>query len=64
MYVRSYRAFVATFLTLLPSLMPYLGTIFCVMCIYCSLGIQVHWMLCFVVILQLNSAVVDISVSI
>jgi hypothetical protein len=64
MYVRSYQAFVATFLTLIPSLMPYLGTIFCVMCIYCSLGIQVHWMLCFLVILQLNSAVVDISVSI
>lgn len=41
MYVRSYRAFVATFLTLIPSLMPYLGTIFCVMCIYCSLGIQI-----------------------
>lgn len=40
MYVRNYRAFVATFLTLIPSLMPYLGTIFCVMCIYCSLGIQ------------------------
>ncbi|KAB5530092.1 hypothetical protein DKX38_020173 [Salix brachista] len=40
MYVKSYRAFVATFLDLIPSLMPYLGTIFCVMCIYCSLGIQ------------------------
>ncbi|CAK7324001.1 unnamed protein product [Dovyalis caffra] len=41
MYVQSYRAFVTTFLTLIPSLMPYLGTIFCVMCIYCSLGIQI-----------------------
>ncbi|XVF01995.1 hypothetical protein REPUB_Repub04eG0138100 [Reevesia pubescens] len=41
MHVRSYRAFVATFLTLVPSLMPYLGTIFCVLCIYCSLGVQI-----------------------
>ncbi|XP_048422392.1 two pore calcium channel protein 1 isoform X3 [Pyrus x bretschneideri] len=41
MYVQRYRAFVATFLTLIPSLMPYLGTIFCVMCIYCTLGVQV-----------------------
>ncbi|KAK0590419.1 hypothetical protein LWI29_026814 [Acer saccharum] len=41
MHVQRYRAFVATFLTLIPSLMPYLGTIFCVMCIYCSLGVQV-----------------------
>ncbi|XP_050205536.1 two pore calcium channel protein 1 [Mercurialis annua] len=41
MHVKSYRAFVATFLTLIPSLMPYLGTIFCVLCIYCSLGVQI-----------------------
>ncbi|KAJ7948317.1 Two pore calcium channel protein 1 [Quillaja saponaria] len=41
MYVQRYRAFVATFLTLIPSLMPYLGTIFCVLCIYCSLGLQI-----------------------
>ncbi|XP_071904964.1 two pore calcium channel protein 1B isoform X2 [Coffea arabica] len=41
MNVPQYRAFVATFLTLIPSLMPYLGTIFCVMCIYCSIGVQV-----------------------
>ncbi|KAK9008016.1 hypothetical protein V6N11_074923 [Hibiscus sabdariffa] len=40
MHVQSYRAFVATFLTLIPSLMPYLGTIFCVLCIYCSIGVQ------------------------
>ncbi|KAH9616307.1 hypothetical protein KSS87_013461 [Heliosperma pusillum] len=40
MQFKRYRAFVATFLTLLPSLMPYLGTIFCVMCIYSSLGVQ------------------------
>ncbi|CAM8989092.1 unnamed protein product [Rhodiola kirilowii] len=41
MHVQRYRAFVATFLNLIPSLMPYLGTIFCVLCIYCSLGIQI-----------------------
>ncbi|XAR55507.1 hypothetical protein NMG60_11035590 [Bertholletia excelsa] len=41
MHVQSYRGFVATFLTLIPSLMPYLGTIFCIMCIYCSLGLQI-----------------------
>ncbi|KAI4333961.1 hypothetical protein L6164_018707 [Bauhinia variegata] len=41
MYVQRYRAFVATFLTLIPSLMPYLGTIFCVLCLYCSLGVQI-----------------------
>ncbi|KAH9744010.1 Two pore calcium channel protein 1 [Citrus sinensis] len=41
MHVQQYRGFVATFLTLIPSLMPYLGTIFCVQCIYCSLGVQV-----------------------
>lgn len=43
MHVKRYRAFVATFLTLIPSLMPYLGIIFCVLCIYCSLGEQVYW---------------------
>ncbi|XP_047341814.1 two pore calcium channel protein 1-like [Impatiens glandulifera] len=41
MHVQRYRAFVATFLTLIPSLMPFLGTIFCVLCIYCSVGLQV-----------------------
>ncbi|XP_068664764.1 two pore calcium channel protein 1A-like [Aristolochia californica] len=40
LHVQRYRAFVATFLTLIPSLMPYLGTIFCIMCVYCSLGLQ------------------------
>lgn len=40
-HVRRCRAFIATFLTLIPSLMPYLGTLFCVMCVYCSLGVQV-----------------------
>lgn len=40
MHVQRCRAFLATFLTLIPSLMPYLGTIFCVLCIYCSLGLQ------------------------
>ncbi|KAK6919569.1 Ion transport domain [Dillenia turbinata] len=39
--VPQYRAFVATFITLIPSLMPYLGTIFSVMCIYCSLSVQI-----------------------
>lgn len=43
MHVQRYRAFVATFLTLIPSLMPYLGTIFCVLCWYCSLGLQVFY---------------------
>ncbi|KAG6386942.1 hypothetical protein SASPL_152123 [Salvia splendens] len=41
MHVKQYRAFVATFLTLIPSLMPYLGIIFCTLCIYCSVGVQV-----------------------
>lgn len=41
MHVQRYRAFIATFLTLIPSLMPYLGTVFCVMCIYCTMGIQI-----------------------
>ncbi|KAK1405337.1 Two-pore calcium channel [Heracleum sosnowskyi] len=40
-FVRRYRAFVASFLTLIPSLMPYLGTIFCVLCVYCSVGVQI-----------------------
>ena len=42
MHVQQYRAFIATFITLIPSLMPYLGTIFCVLCIYCSIGVQVN----------------------
>ncbi|KAL5082203.1 hypothetical protein RYX36_010624 [Vicia faba] len=41
MHVQRFRSFVATFLTLIPSLMPYLGTIFCILCIYCSLGVQI-----------------------
>ncbi|XP_040370436.1 two pore calcium channel protein 1B isoform X2 [Rosa chinensis] len=41
MHVQRCRAFIATFLTLIPSLMPYLGTIFCVMNIYCTLGVQI-----------------------
>ncbi|KAL8131341.1 two pore calcium channel protein 1A-like [Apium graveolens] len=40
-FVPRYKAFVATFITLIPSLMPYLGTIFCVLCMYCSVGVQV-----------------------
>ncbi|CAL5336756.1 unnamed protein product [Camellia sinensis] len=41
MQVQRYRAFVATFLTLIPSLMPFMGIIFCILCIYCSLGLQI-----------------------
>jgi two pore calcium channel protein len=41
MHVKRYRAFISTFLTLIPSLMPYLGIIFCVMCFYCSIGVQI-----------------------
>ncbi|XP_060190967.1 two pore calcium channel protein 1A isoform X1 [Lycium barbarum] len=41
LHVAQYRGFVATFLTLIPSLMPYLGTIFCILCFYCSLGLQI-----------------------
>lgn len=41
MHVERYRAFVATFFTLIPSLVPYLGTIFCILCFYCSLGLQI-----------------------
>ncbi|KAF8388561.1 hypothetical protein HHK36_027236 [Tetracentron sinense] len=41
MHVQRYRAFVAAFLNLIPSLMPYLGTIFCILRIYCSLGLQI-----------------------
>eukprot|EP00246_Nothoceros_aenigmaticus_P009161 TRINITY_DN244_c0_g1_i5.p1 TRINITY_DN244_c0_g1~~TRINITY_DN244_c0_g1_i5.p1 ORF type:complete len:306 (-),score=48.62 TRINITY_DN244_c0_g1_i5:112-996(-) len=36
-----YRVVVATFLKLIPSLSPYLGVIFCVMGVYCSLGLQI-----------------------
>lgn len=53
-HVKRYRAFISTFLTLIPSLMPYLGTIFCVLCIYCSLGVQVMWIL-FLFALQMKS---------
>nr|XP_023906859.1 two pore calcium channel protein 1-like [Quercus suber]POF18131.1 two pore calcium channel protein 1 [Quercus suber] len=41
MYIKRYHAYIATFIALIPSLMPYLGTIFCVLCIYCSLGVQI-----------------------
>ncbi|CAN4103325.1 unnamed protein product [Withania somnifera] len=41
LHVAQYRGFVATFLTLIPSLMPYLGTIFCILCFYCSLALQI-----------------------
>ncbi|KAI3928183.1 hypothetical protein MKW98_023784 [Papaver atlanticum] len=39
-HVERYRAFISTFLTLIPTLMPYLGTIFCILCMYCTLGLQ------------------------
>ncbi|XP_060187859.1 two pore calcium channel protein 1B-like isoform X2 [Lycium barbarum] len=40
-HIEQFRASVATFLSLMYSLLPYLGTIFCVLCIYCSLGLQI-----------------------
>nr|XP_009766837.1 PREDICTED: two pore calcium channel protein 1B-like isoform X2 [Nicotiana sylvestris] len=49
MHIERFRAFVTTFLTLIHCLLPYLGTIFCILCIYCSLGLQFfgggcqHW---------------------
>ncbi|KAF8696013.1 hypothetical protein HU200_036894 [Digitaria exilis] len=39
--VRRFRAFVATFITLMSSLLPYLGTVFCILCVYCSIGLQI-----------------------
>ncbi|KAK4342343.1 hypothetical protein RND71_038159 [Anisodus tanguticus] len=41
LHIEQCRAFVATFLSLMYSLLPYLGTIFCILCIYCSLGLQI-----------------------
>ncbi|AQK97315.1 Two pore calcium channel protein 1 [Zea mays] len=38
--IRRFRAFVATFFTLMSSLLPYLGTVFCILCVYCSIGLQ------------------------
>nr|ATG70803.1 ATCCH1 fatty acid oxygenation upregulated 2 [Juniperus scopulorum] len=35
-----YSGIMATFFTLIPSLTSYIGLIFCVMCLYCSLGSQ------------------------
>jgi len=39
--VRRFRAFVATFFALMSSLMPYLGIVFCILCVYCSIGLQI-----------------------
>ncbi|CAL4955168.1 unnamed protein product [Urochloa decumbens] len=39
--VRRFRAFVATFVTLMSSLLPYLGVVFCILCVYCSIGLQI-----------------------
>lgn len=38
--VERYRVIISTFLKLIPRLTPYLGMIFCLMCLYCSLGVQ------------------------
>jgi two pore calcium channel protein len=35
-----YQVMVSTFLKLIPSLMPYLGITFCIMCFFCTLGVQ------------------------
>ncbi|CAN4104974.1 unnamed protein product [Withania somnifera] len=40
-HIEQFRAFVATFLSLMYCLLPYFGTIFCIICIYCSLGLQI-----------------------
>lgn len=40
MRIPRYRKIIATFFTLIPSLTPYLAIIFCIMCLYCSLGLQ------------------------
>ncbi|KAJ1284774.1 hypothetical protein BS78_03G230800 [Paspalum vaginatum] len=39
--VQRFRAFVATFFTLISSLLPYLGIVFCILCVYCSIGLQI-----------------------
>ncbi|KAI3876336.1 hypothetical protein MKX03_032934 [Papaver bracteatum] len=41
MLVPNYRNFISTFFTLIPAMMPYLGMVFCISCIYCTLGMQV-----------------------
>lgn len=38
--VERYKVMVATFFKLIPNLMPYLGMVFCLMCIFCSLGVH------------------------
>lgn len=40
LHVKRYRVIISTFLKLIPRLMPYLAMIFCLMCLYCSLGVQ------------------------
>lgn len=39
-HVERYRVIISTFLKLIPRLTPYLAMIFCLMCLYCSLGVQ------------------------
>lgn len=38
--VERYKVMVATFFKLIPNLMPYLGIVFCLMCLFCSLGVH------------------------
>lgn len=40
LHVKRYRVIISTFLKLIPRLTPYLGMIFCLMCLYCSIGVQ------------------------
>ncbi|MCO5597029.1 hypothetical protein L7F22_051102 [Adiantum nelumboides] len=42
LHVKRYRVIISTFLKLIPRLTPYLGMIFCLMCIYCSIGVQLY----------------------
>ncbi|KAG0562969.1 hypothetical protein KC19_9G186300 [Ceratodon purpureus] len=38
--VERYKVMVSTFFKLIPNLMPYLGIVFCLMCLFCSLGVH------------------------
>lgn len=38
--VERYKVMVATFFKLIPNLLPYLGMVFCLMCVFCSLGVH------------------------
>ncbi|KAI3942645.1 hypothetical protein MKW98_014232 [Papaver atlanticum] len=41
MHCEDHRNFASTFFTLIPALMPYLGTVFCISSMFCTLGVQV-----------------------